>query len=320
MVGIFSRFSVGRNIHRRTQSALDEREVMPPNAEVAAAASAAAATPHGIEVAVEFKPVEHPVEPLDNDRPIQCPLPEPSILNVRFTSVCSLAYIAIDGSQEPRQLLMYRSENTSRQGKMCARCCWSKLIIFLSSANYTSNAAVLVYACLKAAMEMAQSIRLFHTTCFDLKIGLDSLTLRVIVVLYCRERGSEFGFIHFSLFFIRFFNYQDGRIWKERVSATVRRRGDLPVMKEGGALEPEVAGTKPRTSHVMLQASNLVNSESHVRAVKFDACIRLGHVYYAICAWPFAGSCLTPDVLHRTIIIHVVNIIISYGCRVELVY
>ncbi|XP_020226369.1 uncharacterized protein LOC109807998 [Cajanus cajan] len=122
MVGIFSRFSVGRNVHRRTQSALDEREVMPPNSEAAAAvASAATATSHGIEVAVEFKPVEHPIEPLDNDRPIQCPLPEPSILN-------------------------------------------------------------------------------------------------------------------------------DGRIWKERVSATVRRRGDLPVMKEGGALESEGAGTKPRSS------------------------------------------------------------------------
>lgn len=37
---------------------------------------------HGIEVAIEFKPLEHPPEPLDNDRPIQCPLPEPSILNV----------------------------------------------------------------------------------------------------------------------------------------------------------------------------------------------------------------------------------------------
>ena len=37
---------------------------------------------HGIEVAVEFKPVEHPTEPLDIDQPIQCPLPEPSILNV----------------------------------------------------------------------------------------------------------------------------------------------------------------------------------------------------------------------------------------------
>ncbi|KAL5561211.1 hypothetical protein UlMin_030958 [Ulmus minor] len=35
----------------------------------------------GIEVAVEFKPVEQPNAPLDNDRPIQCPLPEPSILN-----------------------------------------------------------------------------------------------------------------------------------------------------------------------------------------------------------------------------------------------
>ncbi|QCD90849.1 uncharacterized protein LOC114174344 [Vigna unguiculata] len=122
MVGIFSRFSVGRNVHRRTQSALDEREVMPPNSEaVAAVASAATATSHGIEVAVEFKPVEHPIEPLDSDRPIQCPLPEPSILN-------------------------------------------------------------------------------------------------------------------------------DGRIWKERVSATVRRRGDLPVMKEGGTLESEDAGIKPRTS------------------------------------------------------------------------
>ncbi|KAK7309668.1 hypothetical protein RJT34_06583 [Clitoria ternatea] len=123
MVGIFSRFSVGRNIHRRTQSALDEREVIAPNSEAAAAAvaSVATATSHGIEVAVEFKPVEHPIEPLDNDRPIQCPLPEPSILN-------------------------------------------------------------------------------------------------------------------------------DGRIWKERVSATVRRRGDLPVMKEGGTLESEGAGTRPRTS------------------------------------------------------------------------
>ncbi|KAK6947352.1 hypothetical protein RJ641_000825 [Dillenia turbinata] len=46
-----------------------------------ATAIISAAAAHGIEVAVEFKPVEHPSEPLDNDRPIQCPLPEPSILN-----------------------------------------------------------------------------------------------------------------------------------------------------------------------------------------------------------------------------------------------
>ncbi|KAL0312415.1 UNVERIFIED_CONTAM: hypothetical protein Sradi_5640800 [Sesamum radiatum] len=88
MVGIFSRFSV-RGSHRRTQSALpldvqDEREVLPPSTEATATAglaAAASAATHGIEIAVEFKPVERPTEPLDNDQPIQCPLPEPSILN-----------------------------------------------------------------------------------------------------------------------------------------------------------------------------------------------------------------------------------------------
>ncbi|XP_024030586.1 uncharacterized protein LOC21405601 [Morus notabilis] len=130
MVGIFSRFSVSRTGHRRSQSALDEREVLPPNSEITSA-NAAAASSHGIEVAVEFKPVEHPNEPLDNDRPIQCPLPEPSILN-------------------------------------------------------------------------------------------------------------------------------DGRIWKERVSATVRRRADLPVMKEGAAsLEPESAETKPKPAQTQANRSIL---------------------------------------------------------------
>ncbi|XP_022878540.1 uncharacterized protein LOC111396355 [Olea europaea var. sylvestris] len=81
MVGIFSRFSVSKAGHRRTQSAIDEREVLPSSSEVTGAVTAAAAATHGIEVAVEFKPVEHPTEPLDNDQPIQCPLPEPSILN-----------------------------------------------------------------------------------------------------------------------------------------------------------------------------------------------------------------------------------------------
>ncbi|KAK2969080.1 hypothetical protein RJ640_020391 [Escallonia rubra] len=84
MVGIFSRFSVSRNGHRRTQSAVDEREALPTNTEATGTAildGVPSAGAHGIEVAVEFKPVEHPTEPLDNDRPIQCPLPEPSILN-----------------------------------------------------------------------------------------------------------------------------------------------------------------------------------------------------------------------------------------------
>ncbi|XP_022145314.1 uncharacterized protein LOC111014798 [Momordica charantia] len=81
MVGIFSRFSSSRAGHRRAQSALDGREVLPPNPESVGVTATSAAASHGIEVAVEFKPVEHPVEPLENDRPIQCPLPEPSILN-----------------------------------------------------------------------------------------------------------------------------------------------------------------------------------------------------------------------------------------------
>ncbi|XP_009114933.1 uncharacterized protein LOC103840204 [Brassica rapa] len=79
MVGIFSRFSVGRSSHRRTQSAIDDKEVLAPSSDVTASTTTAAT--HGIEVATEFKPVEHPVEPLDNDQLIQCPLPEPSILN-----------------------------------------------------------------------------------------------------------------------------------------------------------------------------------------------------------------------------------------------
>ncbi|KAK9699067.1 hypothetical protein RND81_08G150700 [Saponaria officinalis] len=84
MVGIFSKFTSSKTGHRRTQSAIDEREVLPPNAEVAgvdAAPPGGVTVTHGIEVAVEFKPVEHPTEPFDNDTPVQCPLPEPSILN-----------------------------------------------------------------------------------------------------------------------------------------------------------------------------------------------------------------------------------------------
>ncbi|XP_047970033.1 uncharacterized protein LOC125213495 [Salvia hispanica] len=83
MVGIFSRFS-GRGSHRRTQSSLDERGVLPCSTDAPTTAilsTATSAVPHGIEVAVEFKPVEHPSEPLDSDQPILCPQPEPSILN-----------------------------------------------------------------------------------------------------------------------------------------------------------------------------------------------------------------------------------------------
>ncbi|CAI9289255.1 unnamed protein product [Lactuca saligna] len=84
MVSLFSRFSVSRNGHRRSQTTLDEREVLPPDTEVAESSTvvgATATTNHGIEVVIEFKPVDHPTEPLDHDQPVHCPLPEPSILN-----------------------------------------------------------------------------------------------------------------------------------------------------------------------------------------------------------------------------------------------
>ncbi|KAJ0113431.1 hypothetical protein Patl1_03605 [Pistacia atlantica] len=146
MVGIFSRFSVGRTGHRRTQSALDEREVLPPTPDVASAATSTTTATHGIEVAVEFKPVEHPIEPMDNDQPIQCPLPEPSILNVTFAT-----------------------EETP-----------------ISPASLTAAGAV------------------------------------IITLLLTEEYGRN--------------ESQQG----------MRRRSDLPVMKEGGVLESEDVETKPR--------------------------------------------------------------------------
>ncbi|XP_077247354.1 uncharacterized protein LOC143887126 isoform X2 [Tasmannia lanceolata] len=56
--------------------AQDASEVLPPNAEIGGSVAA-----HGIEVAIEFKPIEHPLEPPENDQPVKYPLPEPSILN-----------------------------------------------------------------------------------------------------------------------------------------------------------------------------------------------------------------------------------------------
>ncbi|KAG1361995.1 hypothetical protein COCNU_10G002140 [Cocos nucifera] len=79
MVGIFSRFSGGRSRHRRANSAIEVRRTVAPNAEVPG--STPPTTAHVVEVGVELKPVEHPTEPLNNDQPVKCPLPEPSILN-----------------------------------------------------------------------------------------------------------------------------------------------------------------------------------------------------------------------------------------------
>jgi hypothetical protein len=42
---------------------------------------------HHLEVEVvdmEFWPVEHPMEPPDEDRPVKCPMPDSSVINVRM--------------------------------------------------------------------------------------------------------------------------------------------------------------------------------------------------------------------------------------------
>lgn len=73
-------------------------ETLTPNMSTGESAPSAVPTdtPHGIEVGVEFKPVEHPVEPLNLDQPVKCPLPEPSILHVShllFLSNCTNIHI-----------------------------------------------------------------------------------------------------------------------------------------------------------------------------------------------------------------------------------
>ncbi|KAF3321538.1 hypothetical protein FCM35_KLT13754 [Carex littledalei] len=81
MVGIFARLSGGGSAHRRTKSALEVGETLVPNSEAGGSAPTIEASSHGIGQALDFKPVEHPVEPLNHDQPVKCPLPEPSILN-----------------------------------------------------------------------------------------------------------------------------------------------------------------------------------------------------------------------------------------------
>lgn len=71
----------------------DGREASPPNPEIVSSAAVPGTATHGIEVAVEFKPVEHPIEPQDSDHPIECPLPEPSILNVCLNPIYMIAHL-----------------------------------------------------------------------------------------------------------------------------------------------------------------------------------------------------------------------------------
>lgn len=45
----------------------------------------------GVElVEMEFWPVEHPIEPHDEDRPVKYPMPDASVLNVRINAFAVL--------------------------------------------------------------------------------------------------------------------------------------------------------------------------------------------------------------------------------------
>lgn len=47
---------------------------------------------HGGEVDMEFWPVEHPMEPPDEDRPVKCPMPDSSVLDVRINASSSIYF------------------------------------------------------------------------------------------------------------------------------------------------------------------------------------------------------------------------------------
>eukprot|EP00249_Psilotum_nudum_P003351 c16747_g1_i1 orf=455-928(-) len=73
MVGIFSRLSA---LGHRSQNSLEEKEI----SDIAKEAPVSPGT-HGVEPTEEFVPVEHPMEPSDNDQPVRCPPPEPCIIH-----------------------------------------------------------------------------------------------------------------------------------------------------------------------------------------------------------------------------------------------
>ncbi|KAE9459266.1 hypothetical protein C3L33_08835, partial [Rhododendron williamsianum] len=174
-----------------------DREAIPPNSDATSDATVtggATVAAHGIEVAIEFKPLEHPPEPLDNDRPIQCPLPEPSILNIYK----DVSLRASCGRPEIKVIMLASAVKRLHD----------------TITEYQNN---LWFWCIDR----------FMINRYGLLIG------GVIRVLLLR---GVVGGIH----------CQDGRIWKERVSAGGgQRRAEMPVMQEGPRVESGPVGKKP---------------------------------------------------------------------------
>ncbi|KAG0486756.1 hypothetical protein HPP92_008851 [Vanilla planifolia] len=77
MAGFFSRLSGGKIGLQTTQNTAFTTEESPKDIEIGKAMTTIGH--HGIED-LEFRPIEHPIEPINYDQPIICPLLESSIL------------------------------------------------------------------------------------------------------------------------------------------------------------------------------------------------------------------------------------------------
>lgn len=50
----------------------------------------------GVDKSTDFFPVEHPMEPPDEDRPVKCPMPESSVINVSIhTYTCIYVHCSL---------------------------------------------------------------------------------------------------------------------------------------------------------------------------------------------------------------------------------
>ncbi|KAA8532412.1 hypothetical protein F0562_032450 [Nyssa sinensis] len=84
MVGIFSRLSLCRRSHRAPSRPPEKKESLTPLIDETRETrhrSGMEVHRNGVESEVEFWPIEHPIEPLDEDRPVKCPMPDSSVIN-----------------------------------------------------------------------------------------------------------------------------------------------------------------------------------------------------------------------------------------------
>ncbi|KAI5083336.1 hypothetical protein GOP47_0003079 [Adiantum capillus-veneris] len=76
MVGIFSRLSANKAVGLFSHGSLEGKQVI-----INAKEMAGLHVQHGVEPPEEFTPIEHPLEPMENDQPVRCPQPEPCIIH-----------------------------------------------------------------------------------------------------------------------------------------------------------------------------------------------------------------------------------------------